>query len=278
MNLKVVGRQGKRIQTIEEWRQHGGPASVTHWKPGRSAYELAAEWIERQGEDRLLSLIELAEGLEEIRLVDGVAEKKTYFDGHPGPRNHDLLVRASAAVGPVTIGIEAKADEPFDLPLWRYREEGLRSNPNTGKLDRIDHLVSLWFARSLAKDRDYPPLVTTGYQLFSALAGTLADAKLDESAFAVLVVYEFITDLTDDANHVHNARVYEDFLLRLVGPDQERRTTSDGTGWLTRPFPIRGDGVKLPLQTHVAFGKVSRNLRTGPQPEPASARRPGQAD
>ena len=45
----------------------------------------------------------------------GVAEKQTHFDEQGrGPRNHDLLLRATADIGGVTIGVEGKADEPFD--------------------------------------------------------------------------------------------------------------------------------------------------------------------
>jgi len=261
MNVKVTGREGHRIHTIDDWQQHGGPASPKHWKPGRSAYELAADCLERDAEGRLVKLISLLDEVDELQLLDAVAEKKTYFDGHSGPRNHDLLVHARCAQGPLTIGIEAKADEAFDLPLWRYREEGLKGNPRTKKLERIDHLVSLWFSTRLKDDRVVPPLITMGYQLFSALAGTLADAKFDGSSLAILVVYEFRTNLTTDVEHEHNARVYDDFLQRLLGSDQRRRSTVDKTGWITEPRLIPGDGAKMPLETRVAFGKVARELR-----------------
>ena len=258
MNLQVTGRNGLRIRTMDEWRLHGGPASSTHWKPGRSAYELAADWLERDAEARLLELVSLLDEVEEVELLDAVAEKKTHFDGYSGPRNHDLLVHARCRSGPLTIAIEAKADEPFDLPLWRYREEGLKTNPNTKKLARIDHLVALWFSTRLKDDRLIPPLITIGYQLFSALAGTLADAKLDGSSLAILVICEFRTPLTDDGEHKHNALVLDEFLLRLLGREQRRRTTADGTGWITEPQIIRGDGAKMPAETSVAFAKLVR--------------------
>src|SRR4051812_24343798 len=153
MKTKVTGRSGHRIETLEDWRKHGGPASTKHWKPGRSAYELAADWIDRNAEDRVVELVSLLDDADDLGLVDAVAEKKTPFDSRSGPRTHDLLIHGRTLKGPVTIGIEAKADEPFDLPLWRYREEGLRENPKTGKLGRIDHLVDLWFATRLKDDR-----------------------------------------------------------------------------------------------------------------------------
>lgn len=261
MKLKVTGRSGDRIRNMEDWQKHGGPASSKHWKPGRSAYELAADWIERDAENRVIELVALLDEAHDLQLVHAAAEKKTRFDGHSGPRNHDLLIHARCEQGPVTIGIEAKADEPFDLPLWRYREEGLKLNPKTKKLARIDHLVKLWFSTRLKDDRTVPPLITLGYQLFSALAGTLADAKLDHSHLAILVIHEFRTHLTEDIGHEHNARIHDEFLLRLLGSDQKRRATSDKTGWITEPRPIKGDGIRMPVETRVAFGKIVRDLR-----------------
>ncbi len=199
-----------------------------------------------------------------LTLDAAVAEKKTYFDAHSGPRNHDLLIEGGCAAGPITVAVEAKADEPFDLPLWQYREEGLKQNLNTKKLERIDHLDKLWFSTRLKDDRVRPPLVTLGYQLFSALAGTLADAKLHGSAIAVLIVLEFRTNLTDDAEHAHNGRVLEEFLHRLLGDDHARRETPDGSGWITEPQLIRGDGKKMPLETQVSVGKLARDFRDRP--------------
>jgi hypothetical protein len=48
---------------------------------------------------------------------------------------------------------------------------------------RPSFLTSTWIS-----SRTVPPLVALGDQLFSALAGTLADAKTDGSKLAVVVV------------------------------------------------------------------------------------------
>jgi hypothetical protein len=129
---------------------------------------------------------------------------------------------------------------PFDVPIWRYREKGLQRSRDTGALRRIDSLVRRWFDTSLVADRVEPPLVCLGYQQFSALAGALADAKLDGSPQAVVVIMEYITDLTDDGEHAYNARVLDNFLRRLLG-DAEQRTQTP-FGWITAPRPIEGDG------------------------------------
>jgi hypothetical protein len=199
-----------------------------------------------------------------IELLEAVAEKKTQFDADPhGPRNHDLLIRARVPAGrTVTVGVEGKADEAFDDPLWRYREKGLQRSAKTGALDRIDWMVRRWFGTSLRADRTSPPLICLGYQLFSALAGTLADAKIDSSRQAVVLVMEYFTDCTDDDEHAHNAQVLDSFLTRLIGPEPERAVTPNG--WITAPISIAGDGVWTPRTTEVAFGKLMRWRRTSP--------------
>lgn len=161
----------------------------------------------------------------------------------------------------IMVAVEGKADEAFDLPVWRYREKGLQRARDTGSLRRIDSLVHRWFRTSLITDRAEPPIICMGYQLFSALAGTLADAKIQGSRQAVLLIMEYVTDLTEDAEHAHNARMLDNFLSRLLGADEERTHTA--AGWVTSPYPIRGDGNWSARSTDVSFAKLVRHRRTG---------------
>jgi hypothetical protein len=264
--MVITNRSGLAIKSLADWETLGKPASAEHWKPGRSAYELARDWTEGGAEDAVVSLLSVRPELVGIALVDAVAEKRTQFDEDPhGPRNHDLLIRGLLPHGQsITVGVEGKADEPFDVPIWRYREKGLRRSKDTGALDRIDSLVRRWFQTSLAADRTDPPLVCLGYQLFSSLAGTLADAKVHGSSYAIVLIMEYVTDLTDDAEHAHNARTLENFLARLIGAGAERAETS--SGWVTTPHPVQGDGVWSARTTEVSFAKLVRNLRTGALP------------
>lgn len=164
----------------------------------------------------------------------GVVEKRTRFDDDShGPRNHDLLLRAELPSRMnLIIGVEGKQKE-FDLPLRRYREAALRRSPNTQALRRIDSLVSRWFETSLAADRDEPPLNCLGYQLFSALAATLADAKIHGSRRAVLLIMEYVTDLTDDVEKSSMCTTRECtipfFTACSVQGSNERRRHLDGS-------------------------------------------------
>src|SRR5882672_8081570 len=122
--MELTNRSGASIRSLDDWATLGKPASEDHWKPGRSAYELARDWIEDDAEAAVVSVLSARPELAGIELIGGVAEKRTQFDDESrGPRNHDLLVRARLPTADsVTVGVEGKADEEFVLPLWRYRE------------------------------------------------------------------------------------------------------------------------------------------------------------
>lgn len=266
--MHFENHDGKPIRSLKDWERLGGPASRAHWKAGRSAYELATDWVTGDAPSAVTDLLGRRPELAGLDLIAGVAEKKSQFDDDSrGPRNHDLLVRGRTAAGPVTIGVEGKADEPFDLPVWLYRERALKRSRDTGALSRVDRLVKRWFGTSLSTDTRTPPLACLSYQLFSGLAGTLADAAKDGSPTAVLLVHEFVTELTDDALHERNARSLDDFLERLAGPAWER-TTGPG-GWVTAPFSVAGDGKWMPNQTDVFVAKLTRNRRSTPSEEPS---------
>jgi hypothetical protein len=175
------------IGSLEDWRTLGKPAADHHWKPGRSAFELAVDWIDRDAVERVQRLLD-AGGLPDAVLVEGVAEKQTRFDDNPrGPRNHDLLVRGRFADGPLVVAVEGKADEPFDKPLWKWRHDAVGRRPASGAGKRLDGLTTLFFGTTIDKDRRWPAIACLGYQLVSALAGALADARADRATRVVLL-------------------------------------------------------------------------------------------
>lgn len=136
--MRLCNRHGEAIRSLADWSRLGSPASEKHWKPGRSAYELAADWTQGDAETDLVALLASRSEFAGLELLEGVVEKQTYFDDQSrGPRNHDLLVRGRLPSGCVTIGIEGKTDEPFDDPLWLYREKALKRSHETGALRRV---------------------------------------------------------------------------------------------------------------------------------------------
>lgn len=260
--MKILSPSGQPITSLADWETLGGPVSPDQWVPGRSAYELAAHWIERDAERHVRGLLTLVDDFVGLTFTEGVAEKETQFDGNArGPRHHDLLVRGVIPAGPVTVGVEGKADESFGDPLWLHREKALKSSPNTGTLMRTDVLCKRWFGVRPHNDTARPGLALLGYQLLSALAGTLADARSDDSVLAAVLVQEFVTDKTADDKHDLNARAYDEFLDRLLAGKQHRIDGSGGS-WITRPVLVPGDGTWM-RSMPVSFAKLRVPLREG---------------
>jgi hypothetical protein len=111
----IESDDGRPIATLAAWHELAPPAAPNHWREHRSAYELARAWTEGDGAERLRALLATRDEFADVELQRVVAERKTWFDDIPvGPRNHDLLVLARAPAGRIVVGIEAKADEPFD--------------------------------------------------------------------------------------------------------------------------------------------------------------------
>jgi hypothetical protein len=55
--LKLTNRKDLAITSLDDWASLGKSASVNHWKPGRSAYELARDWTEDDAADAVVALL-----------------------------------------------------------------------------------------------------------------------------------------------------------------------------------------------------------------------------
>lgn len=259
--MEFTDRHGNTISNLTDWETLGKPAAEHHWVEGRSAYELAADWIEGDAQTRVTSLLE--PGFPGIRLERGVAEKQTRFDAYQGgSRNHDLLVTADCEMGKIVIGVEGKADEPFDKSLWKKKlaaQAELERNERSRGLARLDELSSLLVGAPVDQITEDSEVGGLGYQLLTAFAGTLADAKLSDAVAAVVLVHEFVTDETEDAKHRENAANYENF-LSAVGAVTAVESSSSA-GWITPPLNFKGDGNFMPASLPVSFAKLVTNTR-----------------
>jgi len=152
--MDFFSNDGRRLETLADWRNHSGPVSARDWAEGRSARELARAWIEGNAATQVTSLLTSAPALGGLVLDRGIVDKQTRFDDTgAGPRHHDLLVIGRAPSGTVVIGVEGKADEPFDEPLdaWVMRAEarGERSRAP----ERLDRLTTRSSARAWTRIR-----------------------------------------------------------------------------------------------------------------------------
>jgi hypothetical protein len=253
--MEFFNTRGRSLRTVVDWECLAPPAAKHHWAVGRSAFELASDWLDGDAAARVTALLRSRPELAGLTLHDGIVEKLTRFDEiRGGPRHHDLLVNASAASGPVIVGVEGKADESFDLTLRDYVANAVRARPDTTRApERLDRLTTMFLGATLAGE---PALGDLRYQLLSALAGTLADAQLAAARHAVLLVHEFVTDRTSDALHEANAAALRAFVERLGA-----EPAGDPDAWITAPVVVRGDGGWLPAEIGVFVAKLVTRRR-----------------
>jgi hypothetical protein len=240
--MDFFSNDGRRLETLADWRKHSGPVSSRDWAEGRSGRELARAWIEGDAATQVTSLLTSAPAFGGLVLDRGIVA-----------RHHDLLVIGRAPSGTVVIGVEGKADEPFDEPLdgWVVRAEARGERAP----EQLDRLTTAFFGTTLDED---PLLAPLRYQLLSALAATLADARDEDAACAVLLVNEFETRWSDDDLHRRNAADLEAFLGRLM-PGVE--PVGVDRAWIAGPLLVAGDGTWLPEQTELYVAKLVTSTR-----------------
>ena len=239
----LFGRGGDAIADMRDWERHGAPASSRHWKPGRSAYCTAEAWLSGAAPRSLRALLDRVPDLAGLEVERAVVEEQTSFDHlRGGRRNHDVLVLGSAGGRRTVIGVEAKADETLGQTLAEY---GTDATP--GAAQRLELVTRAVARRTPAEDAQLGAL---RYQLFSAVAGTLAAARERDARQAVLVVHEFRTPLTDDAKLAANHADLARFLTTALGvPEPLDLTIPVG------PIAVRGGG-KVPGDVPLYVAKL----------------------
>ena len=131
MGSGVIEKDGRRLTTLEEWHSYTPPKRKLHWKDGRSAKENARLWLSAAPDlpSGIVELLLRASGsVGTLRSWSAEPEAKVSFDAvEREPANLDGLVQAKDKNGPVVIGVEAKADEPFGSPT-HSRRSGAKSS------------------------------------------------------------------------------------------------------------------------------------------------------
>ena len=215
----------------------------------------------------IVSLLQSDPATERIQVNQGEPEKKIAFDGAGGePRNADVALLGSDSSGQVVaITIEAKADEPFGDTFEQTvakSVERLVSGKRSNGVRRAEELAcALLPPRRLRKrvppSESTPSLGPLRYQLFTAVAGTLAFAHQSRAHLAVFIVYEFVTDCTEDEKHKANALDFDAFVTRL----------SDGairkvrSGELVGPIRV-AENNNWPSKPVLYIGKATKDIRT----------------
>ncbi len=206
--MDVIGIGGEKIDSMEAWAGlYASPRSSHQWKEYRSAYSVAEFILNRNGAGALQARVGEALG-EPVEFDRAVPEMEVRFDQFGRGRMHDLGILGRTASGKsLFVGVEAKVDEPFGVPVRdAYLEAKARqiAGKSTNAPERIEQLLKLHFHEA------DPSMFEVRYQLLYATAGTLA-ASADTS---VLYVVVFKTPAYSETIAADNYRDYAQFMAK----------------------------------------------------------------
>ncbi len=163
-----------------------------HWKTGYSAKALAHCWTDAGGfpsEIQEALAHSDSPSLREAQFLLGFPEHEVQLPGGTRPSQNDIFVLARCATGLISIAVEGKVSEHFDLPIG---ERFL--NPSSGQVERLEYLKTLL--------RLSQPLDHIRYQLLHRTASAIIEAQRFGARHALMLVHSF------SQTHEH----FEDYL------------------------------------------------------------------
>lgn len=199
------------IGSLNEWFIKCPPeGKEKHWKDGRSAKETAKHWTYTIPQEfkKILKPFNL-------NFLMCSPEFVTFFDKNGGNgRNHDLLIIAeNNTKEKVLITIESKADESFADTISDTiikAEKRLKEKPSSNGVKRIVELRHAIFGNKNDDER------SLRYQLLTAVAGTIAEAKKQNSKKAIFLIQTFVSDEIDEKKHQKNQNDLNRFVEYLT--------------------------------------------------------------
>lgn len=233
----TIRKHDKAITTLDDWFTLAPPKDKEkQWVDGRSAKESAKAWLQSPGAfpAEIAALLQTSGQLGALTIDRIEPEALLPFDSRNGPRNADVAVWAHDQAGSVAITVEAKADEPFDLPVtdvFAQSLERLLETSGSGGVARVVELAQSLFG---ARTKGLPRVGDLRYQLLTATAGTLALAESTEATRAVLVVHELVTTATSLKKLALNAADFSAFVHRVSAGS----VTKAESGVLYGPFSV----------------------------------------
>lgn len=285
--FRIEGPGGQEIGSLADWLKHAPPKKrEKHWKPGRSATELARAWLDDGRGPTvppdIASLLESHELTRGFSPALAIGELVTHLDDFAGEhRNHDLVVIGEAAGGSTLLAIEAKADESFSshtvesyLKACARQESeraakveqaiaaGKRPPRPSNVPARIKQLCAAAFGPPESDAESVAAVAQSlRYQLVTALAGALIEARTRRCTQAVLIVHEFLSDPdpdgeiegTDASKVERNARAFRQFVEALTGAALHEEAKLAG------PYRVPGSN-RVPGDVSFLLGKVTRHI------------------
>lgn len=249
--IELMSQRNVQIESVDDWRVFAPPKRKgAHWKAGHSALELAAAWF-RSGQPLMPAEMDaLLKSRPETRALIprfAIAEATTTLDDCGGePRNHDLLVVGQGESALALVAVEAKVNERFGADtVASYLR---KCKPRSKVPRRISLLSRALFGREV--DDQIGPL---RYQLLTAAAGAVIEARRRGAARAIFVVH----DLSGKAPE--GTANWKDFLrfVRILANNPAAQVVP---GILTEPLLVPG-GPFVPSDVPLQLGWASVPLR-----------------
>lgn len=263
--LSVRG-PGRPITDVVSWFEAAPPKQgARHWKPGRSALELANAWCRTRTPSMPAELVDVLASDRATRGFDPfivLPEHITPLDGFRGEaRNHDLVAIGMVGSTRTLLAVEAKAGELFGDKTAGEQWAAGRAKKGSNIPARIAHLVTALTGEDVdpAANSLRSPLKARGYQLLTASVGTVIEAERQGCKRAVLVVHEFDYAGASPATRKKAALAHADleaFVATLSGA--KRATFAPGT--VVGPFPMHATPFvsgKVPLHIAVCRTEVA---------------------
>ena len=236
--IRARSGTGPIISTLEDWQRLASTRGK--WEDGFSAKELARLWLAGDGAEA--ARCALRPVLPGLRFENAVAEAMVSFDSYAGGvRNHDVLAKGRTAGGQVLVGVEGKVNEPLGARIkgqYHTADKTKAEGKNTNLEKRINHLLAAILGATAAHDLRVGDL---RYQLFTAIAGTVAAATAN--TFAVAVVIHLIRTPFAQPKKFEQTRVAVADFASAAGADRN----GDVVGPITLNSPIASAPLGIPI-------------------------------
>ena len=256
MNKCRFHKSGSEIQSVDDWFHLAPPKKgISHWKDGRSAKELAKTWFPSEGQPKipneLVNLLKSHDDTKDAVIDEGIPEHIVALDNFRGEqRNCDLALYGRVRNKTISINIEAKADEPFDMTIQEKCDRV--TNPRSKIPQRIDILCRSLFGK---KQQELPEMANLRYQLLTGSAGTLIDAESIKAHIAVFVIHVFLSNELDMEKVDQNDKDFNKF-IRLLSENPKLKLEN---GKLLGPIVVNG-GEFVPSHIPLYVGKMHTRI------------------
>ena len=228
-SIEMYLRKGKVNQDVfvpstgpEDWRPLLA-SPEKHWQCGKSAKELAYCWENCEGfPSEVEMILKQSDAFDRVELLMAFPEWVVKLPSSGRQSQNDIWALAKTPNGLVSIAVEGKVNESFDVTLGQWKKDA-----SQGKLKRLKYLMSC-----LGLNAEPPSHVR--YQLIHRTASAVIMAERFGAKAAVMLVQSFsqtekgFDDYCEFASHCFGITVKTDGLEMV----QVRHGLALHIGWV----------------------------------------------